>query len=173
MKGTLQSAAVFSCRENSKMHSCHLATEMPNCPFEHPQKDNIHDSLAGSLPPGFIHRFLAWKSTWATLGRYQLGNVDFFLTVAVMHNTHGSIFSFTEITEHLKLEVTYKKYQVQFPCHFHLWKHRIVEWFGLESTLKVIYLQAPCNGQRQLPLDQAAQNTSRVPGNFQQGLPMA
>jgi len=34
----------------------------------------------------------------------------------------------------------------------------IIEWFGLEVTLKTIQFQPPCCRQGRLPLDQAAQN---------------
>uniref|UniRef100_A0A8C3PLQ6 Uncharacterized protein n=1 Tax=Calidris pygmaea TaxID=425635 RepID=A0A8C3PLQ6_9CHAR len=36
--------------------------------------------------------------------------------------------------------------------------HRIIEWFGLEGTLKIIEFQTPCHGQGHLPLDQVAQS---------------
>ena len=36
--------------------------------------------------------------------------------------------------------------------------HRIIEWFGLEGTLKIIWFQPPCHEQGHLPLDQVAQN---------------
>ena len=36
--------------------------------------------------------------------------------------------------------------------------HRIIEWFGLEGTLKIIWFQPPCHGQGHLPLDQVAQS---------------
>jgi len=36
--------------------------------------------------------------------------------------------------------------------------HRIVEWFGLEGTLKIIWFQPLCHGQGHLQLDQAAQS---------------
>lgn len=37
--------------------------------------------------------------------------------------------------------------------------HRIVDWFGLEVTLKIIYFQPrlPCHRQEHLPLNQVAQ----------------
>jgi len=34
---------------------------------------------------------------------------------------------------------------------------RIIEWFGLEGTLKIIEFQPPCCGQGHLPLDRVAQ----------------
>ena len=37
-------------------------------------------------------------------------------------------------------------------------EHRIVEWFGLGGTLKIIQFQTPCHGQGHLPLDQVAQS---------------
>jgi len=40
-----------------------------------------------------------------------------------------------------------------------LQNHRIIEWFGLEGTLKIIWLQPPCHEQGYLPLDQAAQSS--------------
>ena len=43
--------------------------------------------------------------------------------------------------------------------------HRIIEWFGLEGTLKLIQFQPPCHGQGHLPLDQVAQNSIQ-PGQF-------
>jgi len=36
--------------------------------------------------------------------------------------------------------------------------HRIIEWFELEGTLKVIQFQCPCNRWAHLPLDQVAQS---------------
>ena len=36
--------------------------------------------------------------------------------------------------------------------------HRIIEWFGLEGTLKITYFQPLCHGQGHLPLDQVAQS---------------
>jgi len=36
--------------------------------------------------------------------------------------------------------------------------HRIVEWFGLEGTLEIIYFQPPGHGQGHLPPDQVAQS---------------
>jgi len=36
--------------------------------------------------------------------------------------------------------------------------HRIIEWFGLEGTLKIILFQPPCHGQGPLPPDQGAQS---------------
>ena len=41
---------------------------------------------------------------------------------------------------------------------FSLIKHRIIEWFGLEGTLKIIWFQAICHGQGHLPVDQVAQS---------------
>jgi len=37
--------------------------------------------------------------------------------------------------------------------------HRIIEWFGLEGTLKLIWFQPPCREQGHLPLDQVAQSS--------------
>jgi len=37
--------------------------------------------------------------------------------------------------------------------------HRIIEWFGLEGTLKIIWFQPPCHEQGHLPPDQAAQSS--------------
>ena len=37
--------------------------------------------------------------------------------------------------------------------------HRIVEWFGLEGTLKIIWFQPPCHEQGHLPPDQVAQSS--------------
>jgi len=42
--------------------------------------------------------------------------------------------------------------------------HRIIEWFGLEVTLKMICFQPPCHEQGHLPLDQVAQT---LPGRGQ------
>lgn len=123
MKGTLQSATVFYCRGNSEMHPCHLAVEMTNCPFEHQQEENTRDSLAASLPLGYIHSSQVWRGTWVMLSRSQPCNVDLLLTVAVMSNTHGSVFSFTEVVEYLKLEGAHNDHWVQFPFHSHLWEH--------------------------------------------------
>jgi len=36
--------------------------------------------------------------------------------------------------------------------------HRIIEWFGLEGILKVIWFQPPCHEQGHLPPDQVAQS---------------
>ena len=36
--------------------------------------------------------------------------------------------------------------------------NRIIEWFGLEGTLKIIWVQPPCHGQGHPPLDQVAQS---------------
>jgi len=36
--------------------------------------------------------------------------------------------------------------------------HRIIEWFGLEGTLKIILFLPPCHGQGHIPLDQVAQS---------------
>jgi len=35
---------------------------------------------------------------------------------------------------------------------------RIIEWFKLEGTLKIIQFQLPCHGQGHLPLEQVAQS---------------
>ena len=35
---------------------------------------------------------------------------------------------------------------------------RIIEWFGLEGSLKIIWFQPPCHGQGHLPLDQVAES---------------
>jgi len=46
----------------------------------------------------------------------------------------------------------------------------IIEWFGLEGTLKIIQFQPPCHGQGHLPLDQVAQSLSQPgPEHFQGG----
>jgi len=37
--------------------------------------------------------------------------------------------------------------------------HRIIEWFGLEGTLKIIWFQIPCHEQGHLPPDQVAQSS--------------
>ena len=37
--------------------------------------------------------------------------------------------------------------------------HRIIEWFGLEGTLKIIWFQPPCHQQGHLPPDQVAQSS--------------
>ena len=37
--------------------------------------------------------------------------------------------------------------------------HRIIEWFGLEGTLKITWFQPPCHEQVHLPLDQVAQSS--------------
>jgi len=37
--------------------------------------------------------------------------------------------------------------------------HRIIEWFGLAGTLKIIWFQPPCHEQGHLPLDQVAQSS--------------
>jgi len=39
--------------------------------------------------------------------------------------------------------------------------HRIIEWFGLEETLKIIWFQPPCHQQGHLPPDQGAQSSSQ------------
>jgi len=36
--------------------------------------------------------------------------------------------------------------------------YRIIEWYGLEGTLKIIWFQPPCHEQGHLPLDQVAQS---------------
>ena len=36
--------------------------------------------------------------------------------------------------------------------------YEIIEWFGLEGTLKIIWFQSPCHGQAHLPPDQVAQS---------------
>ena len=38
------------------------------------------------------------------------------------------------------------------------YNHRIIEWFGLEGTLKITWIQPPCHEQGHLPLDQVAQS---------------
>jgi len=35
---------------------------------------------------------------------------------------------------------------------------KIIEWFGLEGTLKTTKFQCPCHGQGHLPLDQVAKS---------------
>jgi len=35
---------------------------------------------------------------------------------------------------------------------------RMIEWVGLEGTLKIVLFQPPCHDQGHLPLDQVAQN---------------
>jgi len=48
--------------------------------------------------------------------------------------------------------------------------YRIIEWLGLEGTLKTIVFQTPCHGQRQLPPDQVAQSPVQPGlGHFQGG----
>lgn len=37
--------------------------------------------------------------------------------------------------------------------------HIIIEWFGLEGTLKIIKFQPPFHGQEHLPLDQVVQSS--------------
>ena len=37
--------------------------------------------------------------------------------------------------------------------------YRIIEWFGLERTLKIIWFQPPCHEQGHLPPDQVAQSS--------------
>jgi len=37
--------------------------------------------------------------------------------------------------------------------------HRIIEWFGLEGTLKLIWLHLPCHQQGRLPPVQGAQSS--------------
>ena len=37
--------------------------------------------------------------------------------------------------------------------------YRIIDWFGLEATLKIIQFQSPCHEQGHLPLDQVAQSS--------------
>jgi len=37
--------------------------------------------------------------------------------------------------------------------------HRIIEWFGLEGTLKIIWFQPSCHEQGHLPLAQVAQSS--------------
>jgi len=37
--------------------------------------------------------------------------------------------------------------------------HRIIEWFGLEGTLKIIWFQPPCHEQGLLLPDQGAQSS--------------
>lgn len=34
----------------------------------------------------------------------------------------------------------------------------IIQWFGLEGSLNIIWFQPPCHGQRHLSLDQVAQS---------------
>ena len=42
----------------------------------------------------------------------------------------------------------------------HPWRnHRIIEWFVLEGTLKIIWFQPPCHEQAHLPPDQVAQSS--------------
>jgi len=36
--------------------------------------------------------------------------------------------------------------------------HRIMEWFGVEGTLKIIWFPPPCQAQGHLPLGQVAQS---------------
>jgi len=36
--------------------------------------------------------------------------------------------------------------------------YRIIEWFGLEGTFKIVLFQPPCYRQGHLPLDQVAQS---------------
>jgi len=40
--------------------------------------------------------------------------------------------------------------------------HRIIEWFGFEGTLKIIWFQPPCHEQGHLPLDQVAQSSIQL-----------
>ena len=44
-----------------------------------------------------------------------------------------------------------------FPLH--VIYHRIIEWQGLEETLKIIRFQPPCHEQGHLALDQVAQSS--------------
>jgi len=37
--------------------------------------------------------------------------------------------------------------------------HRIIEWFGQEGTLKIIWFQSPCHERGHLPPDQVAQSS--------------
>ena len=39
------------------------------------------------------------------------------------------------------------------------WNHRIIEWFGLEGTLKLMWFQPPCHEQGHLPPAQVAQSS--------------
>jgi len=51
--------------------------------------------------------------------------------------------------------------QISFWCLkcYRTWiNHRIIEWFGLEVTLKISWFQPPCHEQGHLPLDQVAQS---------------
>jgi len=41
---------------------------------------------------------------------------------------------------------------------WYLTRYRMIEGFGLEGTLKIIWFQPPWRGQRHLPLDQVAQS---------------
>ena len=49
----------------------------------------------------------------------------------------------------------------------HIWRNcwgddRIIEWFGLQGTLKIIWFQPPWHGQGHLPLDQVAQSPNQL-----------
>ncbi|CAN0052273.1 unnamed protein product [Bubo scandiacus] len=44
----------------------------------------------------------------------------------------------------------------------HLIRFRMVKWFGLEETLKIIWFQPPCHGQGHLPLDQVLKALSNL-----------
>jgi len=53
--------------------------------------------------------------------------------------------------------------------HRQMW-HRIIEWFGLEVTLKIVWFQPPCRGQGHLALDLVAQRCIQPgPEHFQGG----
>jgi len=61
--------------------------------------------------------------------------------------------------------------QLQDPtCEAAISIHRIIEWFGLEGTLKIIEFQPPCQEQGHLPPNQVAQSSIQ-PGleHFQGG----
>jgi len=41
----------------------------------------------------------------------------------------------------------------------HFRNHRIIDWFELEGTFKIIWFQPPCHEQGHLPLDEVAQSS--------------
>jgi len=51
----------------------------------------------------------------------------------------------------------------------HFLNRRIIEWFGLEATLKIIWFQTPCHEQGHLLLHQVAQSPIQpgLEGNYQ------
>ena len=52
---------------------------------------------------------------------------------------------------------TFRDASLKYTAKGNSQNHGIIEWFGLDETLKITSFQPPCHGQEHLPLDQVAE----------------